>query len=312
MKPNSGENNYSLKKIYHELRDFFYDITTIISPRLNTDIHFRESFGRKLDLKNPKTLNEKVLWLKFHDYYNNPLIKQCADKYKVRDYIKDIGCEQYLNDLLFVYESVDEINWDKLPNQFALKLNVGCHCNLIVPDKNKIDYKAQSEIIKKWMSQKFYLKFSEMQYKDVKPYIIVEKYLGDSSGKPPVDYKFYCMNGKANSVMICEDRKGANKPKFFFMDRDWNKLPYTREVFDYPDFNVTKPDKMDDMFDIAEKMAKDFPFVRVDLYLVENKIYFGELTFTPAAGFDTDFKFKAPGSDVDTDTILGSMLKLPV
>ncbi|MEE8885229.1 MAG: ATP-grasp fold amidoligase family protein [Eubacteriales bacterium] len=296
----------------NNFHDMIYEIATIVSPMLNTRMHFKNSFGRKLNLKHPQTLNEKVLWLKFNDYYENPIVKQCADKYRVREYIEKIGCGKYLNDLLFVYEKSNDIAWPKLPNQFALKLNVGCHCNLIVPDKSKLDYKKESSMINQWMHQKFYLKYSEMQYKDVKPYIIVERYLGDANGKPPVDYKFYCMNGKANSVMLCEDREGSNKPKFFFMDRNWNKLPYTREVFDYPDFNVSKPDKMDDMFEVAEKMAKGFPFVRVDLYLVNNKIYFGELMFTPAAGFDTDFKFKAPGSDIDTDTILGNMLKLPV
>ena len=150
-----------------------------------------------------------------------------------------------------------------------------------------------------------------MQYKDVKPCILIEKYLGGDDGSLPVDYKFYCMNGKATSVMVCEERDGIHHPKFFFMDRKWNKLPYTEEVFKYPDFEIEKPESMDEAFEIAELLAKEFPFVRVDLYIIRNKIYFGELTFTPAAGMDTDFKFRAPGAIKDTDTILGELLKLP-
>ena len=163
------------------------------------------------------------------------------------------------------------------------------------------------------MAQKnYWLGWSEMQYKGVKPYILVEKYLGDEDGNLPVDYKFYCMNGKASSVMVCQDRDGVHHPKFFFMDRQWNKLPYTEEVFKYPDFYIEKPDNIDEAFEIAELLARDFPFVRVDLYIVKNKIYFGELTFTPAAGMDTDFKYMAPGTSKDTDTILGEFLNLPI
>lgn len=177
--------------------------------------------------------------------------------------------------------------------------------------KSKLDIEATKNTMRKWLKNNYWLGWSEMQYKDVKPCILIEKYLGGDDGSLPVDYKFYCMNGKATSVMVCEERDGIHHPKFFFMDRKWNKLPYTEEVFKYPDFEIEKPESMDDAFEIAELLAKEFPFVRVDLYIVRNRIYFGELTFTPAAGMDTDFKFRAPGAIKDTDTILGELLKLP-
>ena len=162
------------------------------------------------------------------------------------------------------------------------------------------------------MKDKYYwLGWSEMQYKGVKPYILIEKYLGDNQGHFPVDYKFYCMNGKATSVMVCEERDSLHHPKFFFMNREWQKLPYTKEAFQYPDYQIKKPECIDKAFEIAEELSKEFPFVRVDLYIVGEKIYFGELTFTPAGGMDTEFKFKAPGVEKDTDTILGEQLKLP-
>ena len=216
-----------------------------------------------------------------------------------------------LNELIASYEDVDSIDFSTLPDRFAIKLNVGCACNIIVQDKSKLDIEATKNTMRKWLKNNYWLGWSEMQYKDVKPCILIEKYLGGDDGSLPVDYKFYCMNGKATSVMVCEERDGIHHPKFFFMDRKWNKLPYTEEVFKYPDFEIEKPDSMDEAFEIAELLAKEFPFVRVDLYIVRNRIYFGELTFTPAAGMDTDFKFRAPGAIKDTDTILGELLKLP-
>lgn len=298
--------------IKKNVQNMFRSTLTLISPRLNTKVTYKVKFGKKLDLNNPKTLNEKILWLKFNTYWKNEIIKECADKLRVRDYLEQRGLDYLLNDLIAVYEDVESIDFDKLPEQFAIKLNVGCACNYIVNDKSKIDVENLKNTMKKWLKKKYWLGWSEMQYKGVKPYILVEKYLGDEDSNLPVDYKFYCMNGKASSVMVCEDRDGIHHPKFFFMDRNWNKLPYTEEVFKYPDFYIEKPTNIEEAFEIAELLAKDFPFVRVDLYIVKNKIYFGELTFTPAAGMDTDFKYMAPGASKDTDTILGELLNLPI
>ena len=301
-----------MKSFKKTLQGAFRSTLTVISPKLNTEVTYRVKFGRKLNLVNPQTINEKVLWLKFNTYWENDTIKQCADKLRVRDYLEQRGFSHLLNGLIGAYEKVDDIDFSKLPNQFALKLNVGCACNIIVGDKSKLDIENAKKTMKKWLSANYWLGWSEMQYKGVKPCILIEEYLGDEDGTLPVDYKFYCMNGKATSVMVCEDRDGVHHPKFFFMDKEWKKLPYTEEVFKYPDFQIEKPENMDKAFEVAESLAKEFPFVRVDLYIVKDKIYFGELTFTPAAGMDTDFKFKAPGAEKDTDTILGEKLKLPM
>lgn len=294
------------------ISSFFCRTLTRISPRLNTAIIYCVKFKRQWNEKNPVTLNDKILWLKFHTYWNNLLVKQCADKLAVREYVRKMGCGELLIDSYGVYDKVDDIPWNNLPKQCVLKLNTGCGCNIIVADRDKLDINFAKNKLRKGMSEKYYLAYSEMQYKDVKPYVLCEKYICEDDGTLPLDYKFYCMNGKADSVMVCLDRDGIHHPKFFFMDRNWNKLPYTKEVFQYPDIKIEKPQKMDEAFDVAEKLAKEFPFVRVDLYIVKNKIYFGELTFTPAAGMDTDFKFKAPGKLKDTDTILGELLKLPI
>lgn len=290
---------------------FFRRMLTRISPKLNTSVIYRMKFKRKWDENNPITFNDKILWLKFHTYWKNELVIQCADKYAVREYIKKAGQEELLIKLYGVYENVEDIPWDNLPKQFVLKLNTGCGCNIIVVDKDKLDINFAKSKLCKGMKEKYYLDYSEMHYKDIKPLILIEEYIGSDDGRPPIDYKFYCMNGKAVYVMVCEDRDGINHPKFFFLDKKWNKLPYTEEVFKYPSKKIEKPKKIDEAFKVAETLAKEFPFVRVDLYIVKNKIFFGELTFTPSAGMDMDFKFKVPGENKDTDTILGELLKLP-
>lgn len=277
---------------------------TRISPMLNTRVLYKYKFKKKLDLDNPVTLNEKILWLKFNTYWNNPTIKQCADKYRVREYVKEAGYPELLVDLIAVYEEPKQINWTELPNEFALKLNVGCGYNIIVSDKSKLDIKNTEKKIKKWMREKYWLGHSEMQYKNVKPYILIERFLGTNDGELPNDYKFYCMNGLCKYVMICEERGQDGKAKFFYFDREWNMMPYTQDALNEPNKIIPKPVNMDLAFDYAEKLSKGFPFVRVDLYIVNGKVYFGELTFTPSAGLDN-------GRLPDTDLILGKMLLLP-
>lgn len=300
----------SLKK---KAAGVFRSALTLISPKLNTMVTYRVKFGRKLDLVHPVTLNEKILWLKFNTYWNNPVVKQCADKKAVRDYLEEKGFGYLLNGLIGTYYDVDEIDWDALPDKFAIKLNVGCGANIIVHDKSKLDIAGVKKKMRKWLKSNYWLGWSEMQYKGVSPCILIEEYLGGEDGKLPEDYKFYCMNGEARYVMVCKDRGcPGEKTKFFFMDRDWNKMPFSEEVFLYPETVIEKPEEIDRAFDIATQLSEDFPFARVDLYIVDHKIYFGELTFTPSAGMDTDLMFVAPGASEDIDAILGRELKLPI
>ncbi len=279
---------------------------TLISPKLNTLVNYRRRFGKKLDLDNPQTLNEKILWLKFHDYWNNPLIKQCADKYKVRDYIESIGCGEILNNLISVYSSADEIQWDNLPNSFVIKLNVGGGSNLIVPDKTMLDQEEAKKTIRKWMKKKYYLDYSEMQYKDVNPVIIVEKYLKPKNGILPEDYKFYCFNGKAPYVMVCTDRQeNGRNPHYWYFDENWEMQMLSEDALRCgKQVPIPKPEKIEEAFWYAKKLSQGFPFVRVDLYIVDEKVYFGELTFTPSGGLDN-------GRLPEADKILGALVERP-
>lgn len=288
-----------------KLAGMFRSVLTLISPKLNTSVCYRVKFKRKLDWQHPITLNDKILWLKFHTYWNNPTIKQCADKLRVRDYLIDHGFGDLLNELLGVYYDVDDIDWASLPEQFALKLNVGCACNIIVSDKSKLDAETAKEKMRKWLKANYWLGWSEMQYKGVKPCILIEKYLGSPDGALPEDYKFYCMNGEAKYVMVCVDREIGKHAAFYYFDRGWNMMPYSEDYFKDPNRVIPKPDHIDEAFEVAQQLSKDFPFVRTDLYIVDGKVLFGELTFTPSAGMDQS---RLP----ETDMILGKQLILPI
>ena len=286
-------------------------ILSRISPRLCTKLLYKVRFKKSLDFNNPVTLNEKVLWLKFNTYKYNPIVKRCADKLSVRGYLKEHGFANLLIELIAAYDEPHKIDWDSLPNSFAIKMNTGSGMNIIVKNKNELDIRKTQETITQWFKNDFWTKRAELQYKNVKPYVLFEKNLSGKDGTLPEDYKFYCMNGKADSVMVCKERNGKHHPKFFFLDRNWKLLPYTEEAIKYPNERIDKPSVISEAFDLAEKLSDGFPFVRVDLFIIGDVIYFGELTFTPAAGLDTDFKFVPPGYSETTDMILGKMLKLP-
>ena len=149
----------------HFIRETWFDFLTIISPTLNTKARYRYTFRKKLDLKNPQTLNEKILWLKLNKYMKNPLVIQCADKYKVREYVASCGCEDILNELIGVWDSAEDIPWDDLPNEFVLKWNYGAGMNIICTDKTQMDKEKVINQLKEWGRVKCWLSHSEMQYK---------------------------------------------------------------------------------------------------------------------------------------------------
>lgn len=156
----------------------------------------------------------------------------------------------------------------------------------------------------------YYLSHSEMQYKDVEKKIIVEEFLDAGKDKLPEDYKFYCMNGKCKTILVCKDRVIGKKAKYFFMSPEWTMFPYSREAIENPNEEIPKPNSIKEAIDYAEKLSAAFPFVRVDLYIIGEKIYFGELTFTPAAGMDTDLKIFPPDSSENVDVIFGGWLDI--
>ncbi len=271
-----------------------------ISPKLLLKIVYLESQHKRLNLKNPKYFNEKLIYLELEDYYKNELVSKCVDKYEVREYIEEQGCKEILNELYGVYEDANDINWNKLPQKIALKCTHGYAYNIICIDKEKLDKEKTIKQLNKWLKEKFGYATGELHYLNTKPRIICEKYLETNQGIFPTDYKIYCFFGEPIMIETCEDR--ANKTKYNFMDLNWNKLNNI-----YPDKYISKtialkPENLDEMLEYARKLSKPFKFVRVDLYNVNGKTVFGELTFTPA-GFKREFTEEAENK-------LSNMLKL--
>lgn len=273
-----------------------------ISPILNSYILYRLFLHRNLHLKNPKRFSEKLMYLKLYEYDNNELVSKCCDKYRVREYIKEKGYEDILNRLYAVYDGVDEIDFNSLPESFVLKCNHGCSYNILCPDKKAIDVKEIKTQLNEWMQEDYWKVFAELNYRPIEKKIICEGFLKDENSDELVDYKFYCFNGKALYVMLCEvDDEGVRR--FYFFDRNWQMQELTNDGIYHRDIKVNKPEHIEEMFEIAEKLSQPFKFVRVDLYYVNKTIYFGELTFTPSACLDRNRLEK-------TDVFFGELLRL--
>ena len=288
------------------LKEAFFNLLTCISPKLNTQVWYRHKFGKRLDLNNPQTSNEKVLWLKLNTYYNNPLITQCADKYAVREYVAKQGCGDILNELYGYWTNADDIDFDKLPNKFVLKNNYFYHMNLVVTDKSKLDIEATRRLMAQWLKSNGHLYRSEMQYAAIPKKIIAEKFIETEDGLAPTDYKIYCCNGEPLYVMVCIGREQNVLPKFYYFDIKGNlQRELTKDGQNAPaDFHYDIPAGWDKMIECAKKLSAPFPFVRADFYIEKGKVIFGELTFTPAAGLDSEKLH-------ETDLAIGQKITLP-
>lgn len=240
----------------------------------------KKSGGLTVDLNNPVTFSEKQQWYKL--YSNNPLMSQCADKSDVRQYIIDCGYEELLNEQYGVYESVKDIPINDLPKQFVLKAAHASGWNLIVKDKSKVNWKHEKGTMKLWLKQDIYWSGREWVYKNLKKRIVAEKYLEDESGGL-LDYKFYCFNGKPVFLQL-EVGRFTDKNTRNFYDMNWNIMPFGKGMPHDPNVSIPVPECFDYMKKIAEDLCKPFSYVRVDLYHVAGKVYFGELTFFPAGG----------------------------
>lgn len=290
-----------LHDIYWKLYEGGVSIRTMISPTSSTKYLYKKRFNKKINLDDPKSFNEKIQWLKLNTYNNNPTITQCADKYAVREFVKEKGCEELLIPLIGVYTNVNEIDWNNLPEQFVLKCNHGCGYNLICTDKDKLNIEEEIKTINKWMKDDYWKHRAEVNYKYIPKKIIIEKFI-ENNGKQIEDYKFYCFNGKVIYTMVCCEREDKHA-KYYFYDRDWNLIPFSKDALRVDEnFAICKPKLLDKAIEYAEILSSPFPFVRTDLYILDDKIYFGELTFTPAGGLDDDL--------LDGDIEMGKLIKL--
>ncbi|MBO4351537.1 MAG: glycosyltransferase, partial [Proteobacteria bacterium] len=240
-----------------------------------------------LNIKHPQNLAEKIAWLEYHEIHN--LKVDCTDKWAVRDYVKSKGLEEILVPVYGdVYSSAEDLNFTDLPDQFVLKATHGCGMNLVCPDKRNIQQDAVLATLRHWLSTTFGTYSFEPHYETIPHRFYIEKYLGD--GDAMVDYKFFCFHGKPSFVEVCSNRKSGLKLSLY--DMDWNRLDAITEKRYTPEL-LERPKNFERMKEIAEILSEDFVFVRVDLYHIEDQIYFSELTFTPAtcvlANFKEDF-----------------------
>lgn len=276
-------------------------ILNLLSDKLYLKIIYRAYIGKKLDLDNPTTFNEKLQWLKIYD--RNTKYTKLVDKYEVREYIKEEIGEEYLIPLIGVYNNFDDINFDELPEQFVLKCTHDSGGVVICKDKNKLDKESARKKINRSLNHNYYYLWREWPYKNVKPKIICEKYMVDESGIELKDYKFMCFNGEVKCLFVCLNRNSPNGLNVDFYDLNWNPMPFERH-YTRSGEKIKKPKNFNKMIELAQILSKDIPFVRVDFYEIEGKVYFGELTFYPGSGLEAF-------SPIKYDKILGGWINLP-
>ncbi|WP_251434051.1 ATP-grasp fold amidoligase family protein [Mesobacillus maritimus] len=265
-------------------------------------IMYRATMGEKLNLNNPKTYNEKLQWLKIND--RRPEYNQMVDKYEVKKYVAEKIGSEFIIPTYGVWDSFDEIEFDNLPNQFVLKCTHDSGGLVICRDKKKLDLNMAREKINRSLKRNYYYNGREWPYKNVKPRIIAEEYMEDHSGTELMDYKFYCFNGMPKLLYLSRGLENHATASISFLTLDWKRAQFERS--DYKPFEKIppKPQNYEKMLLFAEKLSKGFPFLRVDLYEINGRIYFSELTFFPCSGF-------LPFEPIEYDRQVGLLLELP-
>ena len=283
--------NYRLFLLYLENTGLY----NILSDKIYLKLKYWLITGRKLNLESPQGFCEKLQWLKLNN--RNPLYTKLVDKYEVREYVINIIGKQYLVPLLGVWSSPEDIDFEKLPNKFVLKCNHNSGEGMcICYDKSKIDIHEVKRRLNKAIKKGYYMRNRQWPYKNVERKIICEKYMNDENilkvsncniNEGLIDYKFYCFNGEPKFLYVscaCIEN-GTKHDRLSFYNLDWSKAKFYRK--DHPEFDADnlKPDNLKEMIEVSKKLSKDIPFVRVDLYNINNHIYFSELTFSPGGGY---------------------------
>lgn len=274
---------------------FFERFPKLITDEAHSKLLFKVMFGYTLDLDNPKTMNEYICATKISDAKLS--FDRYTDKYEVRKYVESTIGTCYLNDVFGIFDSFDEINFDELPNAFALKATHGSSYNIIVTDKSKLDVAGAKRKFDRWLKENYYLKDREKNYKKIKPRIMCDAFLSPLDGQLE-EYKLFCFKGKVGFIQHNKQIDGRRFSNIF--NNVWEKIPvkYGYSVF----ADDTKPENGDELITVAEKLAAPFEFVRVDLYNVDGRIVFSELTFHSGGGL---IPFSPDSYDRDFGKLLG-------
>lgn len=280
------------KLLYHTMPD-----------KLMLSIKYRYCFHKKLNWDDPKTFSEKIQWLKI--YGRTPINVVMSDKYAVKDYVKEQIGEQYIIPLLGVWDRPEDIDFSSLPDKFVIKCNHNSGLGMyICRDKSKLDEQAVRKELHRGLRQDYYINSREYAYKDIPRKIIAEEYMEDNETKELRDYKFFCFDGEPKALFIASGRlQGEESVTFDFFDMDYHHLPFTNG---HPNAKNTpkKPKCFDEMKQLAAKLSKGMPHVRVDFYEVNGRVYFGEFTFSHWGGL-------MPFEPEEWDFTFGSWVKLP-
>ena len=274
-------------------------LSHFIPDKLYLELKYYQRMGRFPNLNNPMTYNEKLQWLKL--YNRKPEYTQMVDKYEVKKYVASKIGNEYIIPTIGVWDKFENIDFDKLPEQFVLKCTHDSGGLVICKSKSKLDMENTRKKIEKCLKKNYYWHGREWPYKNVKPRIIAEKYMEDSITSELRDYKFFCFNGNVEFCLVCSDRQ--RNLKLTFYDKLWNVLPFKRQRVG-TNLHEEKPVNYDLMIELAEKLSKDIPSVRIDFYEVNGNVYFGEITFFPASGFE---KFDPD----EWDYKIGELIVLP-
>ena len=280
-----------------------------INPKINANISYRHFFKKNIDWKNPKNLIEKTYWLQFNS--DTSLWTKYADKYLVREYVKECGYEENLPKLYGKWDNSNDIDFDNLPNSFVLKTNNGCGTNFIVKDKSEINIKSTVKKLNQWLSIPYGYAAAQIHYLRIKPCVIAEELLVQNeddnliSPNSLIDYKIWCFNGVPECVLVVFDRKGSDYLKSLY-DLEWNNI--TKGNFD-PNYthcsylDIPEPKSLGKMIEIAKVLSKDIPQVRVDFYDIDGKPYFGEMTMATGFGYFSKEYYEYLGSKIDLSKV---------
>lgn len=291
-----------LKDPYFTIGNYCYKhCPNVLPDKWFLKVVWKQTFGYELDLRHPKTFNEKLQWLKLYD--RKPEYTTMVDKYRAKQWVADRVGEEYVIPTLAVYQSVDEIDLDKLPDQFVLKCNHDSGNVVICKDKTTFDIEAAKKKLDEALKKNYYWNSREWPYKNVKRCIIAEKYLDSEENDDLTDYKMMTFNAKVKCSFTCTNRRSGQGLNVTFFDTDWERLPFERN---YPaDARpIAKPASYTEMVEVAERLSEHLPFSRIDFYEVKERPYFGEITLYPGAGFEP-FEPKA------WDATLGEWIELP-
>lgn len=294
---------------YHGTRDvkkIHYNLGAALDEKKKKEIlekAFLQRVGYELNLDDPQTFNEKIMWMKL--YYQNPLITKCCDKFAVKEYVAETIGAQYAVPTIAQWSDPDEIDFDSLPDQFVLKVNWSSGYNIIVRDKSELDINAVKRKLKQWIrpDRNGYYQYFNWGFKHMKPVIYAEEYLEQIAGQV-YDYKFFMCNSQFKFMLIATDRQNDETLTHDFFDDEFNHIPLTYGELKHAETTPSKPKHFDKMIELATKLSEPFPFVRVDFYETGDEIYLGEMTFYPAGGLK-------PFTPEVWDYRLGEKIQLP-